>query len=72
MNQKIIVPSEAEVRQQGTEALIQSLGIAKAAMFLRKTSSQKVDYLELKEQLFGNLSVDELYHEIQSERAREA
>jgi hypothetical protein len=69
MNQKIVVPSDAEVRQQGTEALIQSLGIAKAAMFLRKTASQQVDYLELKEQLFGNLTVDELYREIQAERS---
>lgn len=68
MNQKIVVPSEEEVRQQGTEALIRSLGIAKAAMFLRKTSSQKIDYLELKKQLFGNLTIDELYQEIQSER----
>jgi hypothetical protein len=68
MNQQLAVPNDEEVRREGTEALIRSLGIAKAAMFCRRNLSQKIDYLEVKEHLFGQKSVTDLYHDIAAER----
>lgn len=64
MDRKLMVPNDEEIRRAGVEAVIQSLGIARAAMFFRKTSFQELDYLELKEELFGDHTVSDLYHEI--------
>jgi hypothetical protein len=43
---------------------VKSLGITKAAFFLRETMSQKTDYLEIKEKLFGEKTAAQLYSEI--------
>jgi hypothetical protein len=64
MDRKLTVPTDEEIRRTGVEAVIRSLGIARAAMFFRKTVSQKLDYLELKEELFGDRTVSDLYREI--------
>ena len=64
MDRKLTVPNDEEIRRAGVEAVIQSLGIARAAMFFRKTVSQKLSYLELKEELFGDRTVSDLYREI--------
>ncbi len=64
MNQKLIVPEMALVRSESIRAIINSLGIAKAAFLCRETMSQSVDYLELKEKMFGEKSAREIYEEV--------
>lgn len=46
------------------KALVERLGIGKAAFFIRETMSQPVDYLDVKEQ-FGNMTVADICSEIQ-------
>ncbi|NEQ18932.1 MAG: hypothetical protein F6K28_02770 [Microcoleus sp. SIO2G3] len=45
--------------------MVERLGIGKAAFFIRETMSQPVDYLKVKEQLFGNMTVADICNEIQ-------
>ena len=64
MNSKVIVPKMNSVRVEGVKAIVGQLGIGKAAFFLRENMSQDVDYLELKEQMFGSKTAREIYQEI--------
>lgn len=64
MVNKLIVPKTSEVRVEGINVIIEQLGIAKAAFFLRENMSQNGDYLELKDQIFGFLTAREIYEEI--------
>ncbi len=60
----IIIPKSEEVKSEAIETIIKQLGIAKAAFFIRETMSQKVDYLRVKEKLFGKKTSSDLYREI--------
>ena len=63
-SKKLVVPQADEIRKQGVKVIVEQLGIAGAAFFLRETMAQKVNYLELKSQLFGNMTVADIYREI--------
>jgi len=63
-NKILSVPKSDEIRSEAIETIIERLGITKAAFFIRETMSQKMDYLKLKEQLFGRKTSSELYSEI--------
>lgn len=65
MTQALSVPKSDEVRCEAIQALVERLGIGKAAFFIRETMSQPVDYLQVKEQLFGNMTVADVCNEIQ-------
>ena len=68
MSEKLVVPKMKSVRVEGIKAIIEGLGIAKAAFFFRETMSHEVDYLEVKSRLFGNKSAREIYQEIKQSR----
>ncbi|HBB30663.1 MAG TPA: hypothetical protein DDZ80_20845 [Cyanobacteria bacterium UBA8803] len=63
-SKKIIVPKTDELRKQGIKVIVEQMGIAGAAFFLRETMAQEVNYLEIKSQLFGNMTVADIYREI--------
>ena len=65
MTKALSVPKGDDVRCEAISALIESLGIGKAAFFIRETMFQPVDYLKVKEQLFGNMTVADICTEIQ-------
>jgi hypothetical protein len=65
MTQVLSVPKSDEVRCEAIEALVERLGIGKAAFFIRETMSQPVDYLKVKDQLFGDMTVADICSEIQ-------
>ena len=52
------------LKSEVIEAIIKSLGITKAAFFIRENISQKTDYLEIKKKLFGKKTAAEFYKEI--------
>lgn len=58
------LPDIKELKTEIIEEIIKSFGITKAAFFIREMMAQKVDYLEIKDRLFGEKSVAELYTEI--------
>lgn len=57
----LTIPEIEEIRKEGVKALVERLGIAKAAFFLRETSSQPLNYLEIKDQLFGEMTATDIY-----------
>ncbi len=58
------LPDIKLLKSEVVDAIVKSLGITKAAFFIRETISQKTDYLEIKEKLFGSKTAAELYNEI--------
>lgn len=58
------LPDIKVLKSEAIEAIVKNLGITKAAFFIRETISQKTDYLEIKERLFGSKTAAELYNEI--------
>ncbi len=58
------LPDMKVLKSEVVETIIKSLGITKAAFFIRETISQKIDYLEIKEKLFGSKTAAEIYTEI--------
>lgn len=63
-SKKLIVPKTDDIRKQGIKVIVERMGIAGAAFFLRETMAQEVNYLDLKSQLFGNMTVADIYREI--------
>ena len=46
------------------QANMERLGIAQAAFFLRETASQSLNYLEIKDRLFGEMTATDIYDQI--------
>jgi hypothetical protein len=60
MDQKL-ARSEADLRQAGYTALIETLGVADAIRFLIQISPGEGDYLEWQDRILGEVGVDQLY-----------
>lgn len=58
---KVTLPENNTVKVEAVQAVIETMGITKAALFLRETMSQPTDYVRLKQKLFGTASASELY-----------
>ena len=58
----------AELKRVGWEALVQKLGLADATRFLLEYASGSGDYVQLKEQLFAEKTVDDLCDAIEQTR----
>ena len=64
VQQNLTIPQSEEIRKEGVKALVERLGIAKAAFFLRETASQPLNYLEIKDKLFGEITATDIYCQI--------
>ena len=60
----LAIPKSEDVKTEVIETIIKKLGVTKAALFLRETISQNVDYVKIKEALFKEKSASDLYNEI--------
>ncbi len=69
-NKIATLPDYREVRVKAIEDILKSLNITKASMLIRENLYQRVDYLEIKDRLFGKLTVEELYEEMAKQRAK--
>jgi hypothetical protein len=58
------LPRSEETKVEGIETMIEKLGITKAALFIKENLSQKEDYLDLKEKLFGKLTSKDAFKKI--------
>ncbi len=67
---RLTIPQSENLRYEAIRLLVNGLGLTKAAFFLRETGSSKEDYLDLKEQLFGDKTATELYEEIKTRSSR--
>jgi len=53
------VPEPQSIREEAFRSLIKNLGISRAAFFARECMSQKEDYVKLKDEIFGNQSLED-------------
>lgn len=58
------LPNSTTIRQEAINILIDTLGIAKATIFLGEILWQPTDYLKIKQELFAKETVDSLYQNI--------
>jgi len=58
------LPDTKILKSEVIEAIINNLGITKAAYFIREAISQKTDYLEIKKKLLGSKTDAEVYNDI--------
>lgn len=63
---KVTLPTGGQVKTEAVQTIIERMGITKAAVFLRETMAQPVDYLELKEKMFATTSATEIFAAIKS------
>ena len=64
------IPKSEEVKIEVIQTVIDQLGIAKSAYFFREFIYQKLDYLEIKEKIFGKKSAEEIYNEIKKKKEK--
>jgi len=64
------VPKGEEIRIEVVQALIEQLGIVKSAYFFREFMYQKLDYLEIKEKIFGEKTAEEIYDEVKKKKEK--
>ncbi len=62
----VTLPLGGQIKAEAVQAVIERMGITKAAVFLRETMSQPTDYLSLKEKLFSNSSAEDVYAAIKA------
>lgn len=58
------LPDIRELKTEIIGEIVKNFGITKTAFFIREMMSQKADYLEIKDRLFGEKTAAELYIEI--------
>jgi hypothetical protein len=61
VQKRVVIPDSEQVRVEATQTLVERLGIAKAALFIRDNLAQKTDYTAIKKQLFDKLSAVEVF-----------
>ncbi len=64
------LPDIKGLKSEVVEMIVKDFGITKAAFFLRETLSQNIDYLKIKDTLFGNKTSAELYTKIREWKAK--
>ncbi|HHV81316.1 TPA: hypothetical protein GXX44_06480 [bacterium] len=64
------VPKGEEIRIEVVQVLIEQLGIVKSAYFFREFMYQKLDYLEIKEKIFGEKTAEEIYDEVKKKKEK--
>jgi hypothetical protein len=62
----VTLPLGGQIKAEAVQAVIERMGITKAAIYLRETMAQPVDYIVLKEKLFSNTSAENLYSTIKA------
>ena len=68
MTKNLKIPKIEEVKIEVIQTLIDQLGVAKSAYFFREFMYQKLDYLEIKEEIFGEKTAEEIYNEIKKKK----
>ncbi|MCR4321635.1 MAG: hypothetical protein NUV74_15030 [Candidatus Brocadiaceae bacterium] len=64
MKTKIQSLPDIRVLKSEVVEIVKNFGITKAAFFFREILSQKIDYLKIKDKLFGEKTSAELYTKI--------
>jgi hypothetical protein len=60
------VPHSDSVRHEAIQILFNSLDLTKVSFFIRDNLSNQTDYLEMKEKLFGDKTVSEIYNKMKT------
>ncbi|MCS6815230.1 MAG: hypothetical protein NZ772_16880 [Cyanobacteria bacterium] len=58
------LPRETDLNRQGIEILIESMGAARAAIFISNLCWQSTNYLAIKDRLFAGETIASLYEKV--------
>lgn len=58
------LPDISKLKTEVIEKIVGDFGITKAGFFIREMMSQKIDYLAIKDKLFGDKNSREVYGKI--------
>jgi hypothetical protein len=58
------LPRTSDLHQEALQILIKNKGIAKAAILMSDTFWKPIDYLEIKDRLFEDETVDSIYEKV--------
>lgn len=58
------LPDISKLKTEVVEKIVGDFGITKAGFFIREMMSQKIDYLAIKDKLFGDKNSRKVYNEI--------
>jgi hypothetical protein len=61
-----MLPRAQDVRVEAVRAIVSRMGISRAAVFIREALAQPEDYLEIKEELFGDKTAKEICEEMKA------
>lgn len=70
MSEEIRLPSLAELRRRGFEALVRELGVADALRFLHLCGAGQGDYTQDRDKWLGELTIEQIEEEIRQMKAR--
>ena len=70
MNEEIRLPSLAELRRRGFEALVRELGAADALRFLHLYGAGQGDYTHDRDRWLGELTIEQIEEEIRQMKVR--
>lgn len=66
LHKNMKMPDAEQVRAEAMQTVVQQLGVAKAAFFIRETLADPTDYLKLKDDMFKKLTATEIYEQIKA------
>jgi hypothetical protein len=58
------LPKAQDLRVEAVHTIIRGMGLTRAAFFIREAMSQPDDYLKIKQDLFADKTVEEIYEEM--------
>ena len=70
MSEEIRLPSLAELRKRGFEALVRELGAADALRFLHLCGGGQGDYTQDRDKWLGGLTIEQIEEEIRQMKSR--
>ena len=63
-NYEVIIPKYEDVKTDIFKIIFQNYSLSDFAFFIREQMFQKTDYIELKEAIFQNMTIDNIVEEI--------
>lgn len=64
--ENLILPEYKTIRAEIIQKLLEQIGIVKTSMLIKEELYNKTDYIAMKDEIFNNENIEELYMKIKS------
>ncbi len=62
--ENVILPEYKNIRAEIIQKLLEQIGIVKTSMLIKEELYNKTDYIAIKDEIFNNENIEELYMKI--------